>query len=142
MSGQWALAALADVPIRLLHNDALPQNIMVAPGPQGWHCTGWIDWEFARAGDPAWDLGTIDFRPAALVPLSFYEGYGAHPGEPHASTYDLLMASWRTRAEWEHGSSWDWPPQQARIAYLRQLPEQIARLAVLLGVKGDDGTIQ
>jgi aminoglycoside phosphotransferase (APT) family kinase protein len=127
--------ALKDAPARLVHNDAQPQNVLVAPGVDGWRCTGWLDWEFARAADPLWDIGTLDFRPAGLVPAAFYEGYGSQPAEPQASIYDLLMATWRTRVELEYGSYWDWPPQQARIDYLRELPTRIDRLAGLLGVR-------
>jgi aminoglycoside phosphotransferase (APT) family kinase protein len=129
-----SIAALTGAPVRLIHDDALPQNILVNQEPDGWVCTGWLDWEFARAGDPLWDLSTLDFRPAGLVPASFYEGYGAQPAEPQTGIYDLLMATWRTRAELEHGSHWNWPPQPARIAYLRTLPAQIERLAASLGV--------
>jgi len=129
-----AMAALQGAPVRLIHNDALPQNVLVALGPGGWRCTGWLDWEFARAADPLWDVGTLDFRPARLVPSIFYEGYGAHPAEPHVSIYELLMATWRTQAELEHGSQWEWPPQQVRLDYLRSLPAQLDRLAELLGV--------
>src|SRR5262249_36307235 len=74
-----ATAALESASVRLIHNDALPQNVLVAPTTEGWRCTGWLDWEFARAADPRWDLGTLDFRPAGLVPSSFYEGYGRQP---------------------------------------------------------------
>lgn len=131
-----AADALRDAPVRLLHNDALPQNVLVDRGRGGWECTGWLDWEFARAGDSLWDVGTLDFRPAGLVPSAFYEGYGSDPPEPQASVYDLLMATWRTRTELEHGSSWDWPPREARITYLRGLPNQLDRLGELLGVGG------
>src|SRR5574341_526213 len=47
-----ARRVLRERPVRLLHNDALPQNILVAPsalvtsGPDRWRCTGWLDWEF------------------------------------------------------------------------------------------------
>jgi aminoglycoside phosphotransferase (APT) family kinase protein len=127
-----AMEALADAPVRLIHNDALPQNIMVAPSSKGWFCTGWLDWDFARAGDPCWDLSTLDFRPAGLVPTAFYEGYGVRPAELEASIFDLLTATWRTRAELEHGSRWSWPPRSERIAYLRELSAHLARLADLL----------
>jgi aminoglycoside phosphotransferase (APT) family kinase protein len=131
-----ARRALRGAPVRLLHNDALPQNVLVAPGPGGWRCTGWLDWEFARAGDPLWDVATLDFRPAGLVPEAFYAGYGAAPPEPQASVYELLMATWRTRAELEGLGAWRWPPQAARLAYLRELPARLARLAGVLGVPG------
>ncbi len=131
-----AVDALEDAPVRLVHNDALPQNVLVAPGPDGWTCTGWLDWEFARGADPLWDIGTLDFRPAGLVPPAFYEGYGRRPSEPQASIYDLLMATWRTRVELQHGTDWCWPPRQARINYFGELPRWIDRLVELLGVGG------
>ena len=130
-----AISVLADVPTQLLHNDALPQNILVSPGPNGWVCTGWLDWEFARSGDPLWDVATLDFRPAGLVPSAFYAGYGQKPEEPAISIYELLMATWRTRAELEHGSHWDWPPQKNRLAYLSNLPAQVEALADRLAVR-------
>jgi aminoglycoside phosphotransferase (APT) family kinase protein len=128
--------ALREAPVRLLHNDALPQNALVAPSADGWRCTGWLDWEFARAGDPLWDIATLDFRPAGLVPEAFYAGYGATPPEPQASVYELLMAIWRTRAELQGHGSWSWPPRAARLAYLHDLPARLARLAGRLGVAG------
>jgi aminoglycoside phosphotransferase (APT) family kinase protein len=134
-----ARLTLRERPARLLHNDALPQNVLVAPsatGPDGWRCTGWLDWEFARAGDPLWDVATLDFRPAGLVPDAFYAGYGHKPPEPQASVYDLLMAAWRTRAELDGHGPWRWPPQAARLAYLRDLPSRLAHLAGALGVRG------
>jgi aminoglycoside phosphotransferase (APT) family kinase protein len=131
-----APGALRGAPVRLLHNDALPQNVLVAPGPGGWRCTGWVDWDCARAGDPLWDVATLDFRPAGLVPPAFYAGYGAAPPEPQASVYELLMAVWRTRAELEGHGSWRWPPRAARDAYLRELPARLARLARLLADVG------
>ena len=127
-----AIDVLQEAPKRLVHNDALPQNVLVTQSPKGWQCIGWLDWEFARAADPLWDIGTLDFRPAKLVPPSFYEGYGWQPPEPQVSIYELLMAVWRTRAELEHNAHWHWPPQQARIAYLHTLPEHVNRLADLL----------
>lgn len=130
-----AAAALRDAPIRLLHNDALPQNVLVERGPDGWRCSGRLDWEFARAGDPGWDLAALDFRPAGLVPPAFYEGYGAPPTEAHASVYELLQATWRARVELEHGPRWDWPPFETRVAYLRDLPRRLDRLSELLEVK-------
>ncbi|MEM7132320.1 MAG: aminoglycoside phosphotransferase family protein [Chloroflexota bacterium] len=127
-----AQVALENRPNRLVHNDALPQNILVHPGKNGWECTGWVDWEFARSGDPMWDLATLDFRPANLVPTAFYDGYGHHPAEPISSIYELLMGTWRIRVELEHGALWEWPPQKERLRYARDLPNQIEKLASML----------
>ena len=87
-----------------------------------------LDWEFARAGDPRWDLATLDLRPAHLVPEAFYDGYGAHPGEPHATIYEVLALAWKTRAQLEGRGDWSWTPLPDRLAYLRDLTEHLARV--------------
>lgn len=130
---------LANRPIRLIHNDALPQNILVAHSQNGWYCSGWLDWEFCRAGDPLWDLATLDFRPAGLVPTAFYSGYGERPAALHG-LYDLLMATWRTRAVLEHGASWEWPPPAAWRDYLATIQLHMHTLLGALRAKDDDGT--
>jgi aminoglycoside phosphotransferase (APT) family kinase protein len=63
---ELARDALSDAPVRLIHNDVLPQNIVVAPGTDGWRCTGVLDWEFARAGDPRSDRATLDAFTASV----------------------------------------------------------------------------
>ena len=125
---ELARDALTDAPVRLIHNDALPQNILVAPGPDGWRCAAVLDWEFARAGDPRWDLATLDLRPAHLVPEAFYKGYGAQPREPHATIYEVLTLAWKTRAQLAGCGDWSWTPLAARLAYLRDLAEHLARI--------------
>jgi hypothetical protein len=127
--------ALRGPPERPLRNDALPQNVLVAPGPGGGGAPG-DSIGSSRAGDPLWAVATLDFRPAGLVPEAFSAGYGAPPPEPQASVYELLMAAWRTRAELEGHGPWRWPPPAARLAHLRELPARLARLAGLLGVRG------
>jgi aminoglycoside phosphotransferase (APT) family kinase protein len=120
-------SVLADAPIRLIHNDLLPQNIMVAPGPDGWRCTALLDWELARAGDPRWDLATLDLRPAELVPPAFYEGYGERPAEPHATIYEVLAMAWKTKAQLQGLGDWWWTPLNARLAYVANLERHLAR---------------
>lgn len=52
----WALEHLPpDEPSRLVHGDLLGQNLLVMPDEP----TGLIDWEYARRGDPAWDLAIV-----------------------------------------------------------------------------------
>jgi len=43
------------VPSVLLHGDLLGQNILLAPGAP----PGLVDWEYARRGDPAYDLAVV-----------------------------------------------------------------------------------
>jgi aminoglycoside phosphotransferase (APT) family kinase protein len=47
-------------PVRLLHNDSHPWNILVDSVSGDWRVTGWLDWEFAWSGDPAWDIARLD----------------------------------------------------------------------------------
>jgi aminoglycoside phosphotransferase (APT) family kinase protein len=47
-------------PVRLLHNDSHPWNILVDSVCGDWRVTGWLDWEFAWSGDPAWDIARLD----------------------------------------------------------------------------------
>lgn len=118
-----AAESLRDAPVRLIHNDALPQNFLVARDAAGeWRCTAVLDWEFARAGDPAWDLATLDLRGAGLVPRSFYDGYGVRPPEPRSTVHEVLAAAWKTRAQLEGRGDWTWTPLAARRAFLRDLP--------------------
>jgi len=45
-------------PSVLLHGDLLPQNILVScEWPEG--SVGVLDWEFAKIGDPAYDLAIV-----------------------------------------------------------------------------------
>lgn len=122
-----AREVLAEAPVRLIHNDALPQNFMVARQSDGdWRCTGLLDWEFARAGDPRWDIATLDLRSAGLVPDAFYEGYGSRPSEPEATIYEVLTAAWKTRAQLEGHGDWHWSPLVARCDYFRRLPDLLS----------------
>ncbi|WP_020580141.1 phosphotransferase family protein [Actinopolymorpha alba] len=116
---------------RLLHNDPLPHNVVLSHTSGSWTCTGWLDWDDARTGDPWWDVMKLDFRPAGLVPPAFYDGYGAAPTELRASTYELLMAVWRARETIETGQRFDWPDSQASIDYLQDRSNLI-RLQTLL----------
>lgn len=53
----WAAAHAPgeDVPARLLHGDLLPQNIHASPPDP----PSVIDWEYAKVGDPAYDLAIV-----------------------------------------------------------------------------------
>ncbi|HVN43113.1 MAG TPA: aminoglycoside phosphotransferase family protein [Steroidobacteraceae bacterium] len=67
---RWRFDAV-DEP-RLVHGDLWQRNVLVEPGPQGWHITGLLDAERAFFGDPAaeWIFGFLD------IPEAFWEGYG------------------------------------------------------------------
>lgn len=84
-------------PIRLLHNDPHAWNVLVAMNAGRWRCTGWLDWEFAWTGDPAWDLARLDiFRTKDIGPTpdSLYAGYGAGPAPIVSDLYELAIMLW------------------------------------------------
>jgi aminoglycoside phosphotransferase (APT) family kinase protein len=92
-----AVALLDSRPVRLLHNDPHPWNILVDQEDSGWQCTGWLDWEFAWTGDPAWDIARLDIfrlKDIGPTPESFTIGYGS-PRVPVVSTlYEFAIMLW------------------------------------------------
>lgn len=92
---------------RLLHGDAQPQNVLTVGG----RIVAWIDFEYASAGDPLYELAFVAslFEPDATNPFrarpltrwceAFADGYtsvGAAPADPDAPSrtayYRLLHA--------------------------------------------------
>lgn len=78
-----ALVAPLDArPVRLGHSDANAWNVLVAEGDDGWHLSSWLDWEFAWAADPSYDLvrATVQrYAPIGPTPEAFWSGYGSAP---------------------------------------------------------------
>lgn len=95
----WALEHLPG-PERsvLLHGDLLGQNILLVPGEP----PGLIDWEWARFGDPAYDLAIVTGgarRPFQLADgldrlLEAYAARSAEIRKDHVHLYELCL---RTR---------------------------------------------
>lgn len=57
----WIEANMPDdsVPVRVLHGDLLPQNLLPTGfGPES--TVGVVDWEFAKIGDPAYDFAIVN----------------------------------------------------------------------------------
>jgi Ser/Thr protein kinase RdoA (MazF antagonist) len=90
-----AVARLADAvplldaaPVTLLHGDPHPWNVLVDRSR-----TGWLDWEFALAGDAEYDLTRaarsrlVDLGP---TPASFFDGYGRRPDPDREAVYELV----------------------------------------------------
>ncbi len=98
----WALEHLppADEPAVLLHGDLLGQNILL--DLQG-AAPGLIDWEYARLGDPAYDLAIVTRgarRPFQIENgfgrlLEAYSGQGREIRKEHVHLHELcLLAGW------------------------------------------------
>lgn len=120
---------------RLVHNDPGPWNVLVDTDSAGWRCSAWLDWEFARVGDPDWDLAKIDLlrnRPIGPPNAAFWEGYGREPYEPNRSVYRMLIALWKAAEHARGGSTAMLPTRQWAMHYVRGLPERLIELRQLL----------
>ena len=118
-------------PVRLIHTDANPWNVLVTAAPQA----TWVDWEFAWLGDPIYDFVRLTFarkRDLGPLPPALFDGYGADPtGDPVFALYELGFHLWM-------GNEALAPllPLQATYdtseRYLRDLDSRLARLESLL----------
>lgn len=92
-----AIPVLDSRPVRLLHNDPHPWNILVDREGSRFRCTGWLDWEFAWAGDPAWDIARLDIfrlRDIGPTPQSFTAGYGSPRLPVVSQLYEFAIMLW------------------------------------------------
>jgi aminoglycoside phosphotransferase (APT) family kinase protein len=107
---QWALENLPPAHRGvLLHGDLLGQNVLLTPG----HSPTVIDWEYARYGDPAYDLAIV--TRGAKRPFQIADGlarlldaYRHHGGREikaeHVHIHELtLIAGWYRTALNERG---------------------------------------
>jgi Ser/Thr protein kinase RdoA (MazF antagonist) len=97
-----AVPLLDSRPVRLLHNDPHPWNILVDAVRGGWRVTGWLDWEFAWSGDPAWDIARLDIfrlKDIGPTPEAFATGYG-EPRVPIVSElYKFAIMLWMSNQD-------------------------------------------
>lgn len=125
-----AVPLLDERPVRLLHNDPHAWNVLVAKDDNGWRCTGWVDWEFAWTGDPAWDLARLDiFRSKDIgpTPASFYEGYGSEPVPVVSELYEFAIMLWMSNQA-ATGDQVLAPTYERAHRHLRQAPSVLAHL--------------
>jgi aminoglycoside phosphotransferase (APT) family kinase protein len=117
-------------PVRLLHNDPHPWNILVDQQGSRWHCTGWLDWEFAWAGDPAWDVARLDIfrlKDIGPTPESFIIGYGAPRAPIVSALYEFAIMLWMSNQA-AAGDMLLLPTYRRAHQYLATADETLARL--------------
>jgi aminoglycoside phosphotransferase (APT) family kinase protein len=124
-----AQSLLDSQPVRLIHNDPHPWNVLVRNG----RCVSWLDWEFAWAADPTWDLvRNALFRVTDIgsTPKEFYEGYGREPDPVLFAIYELAVNLWMAN----EARYSDRIPVTYRAAerYVTDLPDRLARLHSLV----------
>jgi aminoglycoside phosphotransferase (APT) family kinase protein len=81
-------------PAALVHSDFKGANILVRQEKSHWDVAGILDWEFAFAGSPLFDIANM-LRYAHLLPSRFEEAFirGFHEQGGH------LPAEWKKRAK-------------------------------------------
>ena len=85
----------------LTHSDFGGTNILVRRGPDGWAVAAVLDWEFAFAGSPFFDLGNL-LRP----PLGSRPGFADAVAAGYRATGGTLPAEWRRMAALADLFSW------------------------------------
>ena len=124
---------LDESPVRLLHNDPTADNIFVQNVEGEWHCSGWLDWEFARHGDPAWDCARLELFREHRTPApspAFWHTYG-ELNEVNLLTNRLLVAVFCARFQHEKQQI-DGQRHAHAIEWLTDFPRSVSRLDALL----------
>ncbi len=128
---ELAIPVLDRASVRLLHNDSHPWNVLVDRRADAWYCTGWLDWEFAWTGDPAWDLVRLDLfrmKPIGPTPDAFYEGYGSRPDELNRSLYELSIYLWMMNQYLDGGWEGLQPTYAAAMGYVSNISRAIDKI--------------
>lgn len=116
-------------PVGIVHGDAHPWNVLVAPSGTTWRCTGILDWEFACAGDGLVDIVRLEIgraRPLGPPPVDLYAAYRDPPARVAAHVYRLAFHVWMANDSryFAHRPSFD-----AADRYLSDLHSHLDRLA-------------
>jgi aminoglycoside phosphotransferase (APT) family kinase protein len=126
-----AIPRLDHRPVRLLHNDPHPWNILVDRVGSGWQCTGWLDWEFAWAGDPAWDIARLDIfrlKDIGPTPDAFTAGYGLPRVPVVSDLYEFAIMLWMSNQA-AAGDELLLPTYRNADTYLATADQTLASLA-------------
>lgn len=76
---------------RLVHGDFNPANVLVKEGEKGWEISALLDWEFAFAGSPMWDIANW-LREAKHVDPTYTQAFLS----------GLEAAGFTLDAKWQH----------------------------------------
>lgn len=134
-----ARARLDARPVRLVHTDAHAWNVIVDRNAEGaWSCTGWIDWEFAWAADPRYDvihMEALNLGQLGPVPAAFFEAVDAGPDDLADAVYRLGFWLWMA------GDDLDGIPHGAGLClqawrWMADLPGHLRELETLVGAAG------
>ncbi|HEY7104844.1 MAG TPA: aminoglycoside phosphotransferase family protein [Acidimicrobiia bacterium] len=129
-----AVDLLDERPLRLIHNDPHPWNVLAVEARGRWKCAAWLDWEFAWVGDPLWDLARLDvFRVTDIGPTpdAFFEGYGSAPEPPAYEFYVLAINLWMVNQS-DDGSTALPATFAAARTYVRDLARHLVRIETML----------
>lgn len=97
-----AVPLLDKRPVRLIHNDPHPWNILVGGSGELWGCTGLLDWEFAWAADPAWDVARLDafrLKDIGATPPAFDSGYRSARDPVVSQLYEFAIMLWMSNQD-------------------------------------------
>lgn len=127
-----AMPVLDQRPVGLVHGDAHPWNMLVAPSGTTWRCSGILDWEFASAGDGLVDVVRLDIgrvRPLGPPPVDLYAAYREHSARVAARVYHLAFHVWMADDSryFDHRPSFDNAER-----YLRELGSHLDELSATL----------
>lgn len=130
-----ALPRLNDFRPCLLHNDAHAWNALVKKTPDGWRCSGWLDWEYAWVGDPDWDLARTDtwrIKDIGPTPEAFWHGYGKKPDQPRFAFYVMSLYLWQANEQLSKPDPDPSPLHRAALQYVDRFDVYFERLRQLL----------
>lgn len=122
-----------EAPLVLGHGDSHAWNVLVVRDQSGrWQLSGWLDWEFAWAGDPAWDhmrMMVQRFSDFGALPNAWWDGYGSRPRELNLAIAVLHFMLWKAL---DHVAGIDSRDAAVALAWLIELPQHLAELEQLL----------
>lgn len=124
---------LDGVQLTLIHNDPHAWNVMARREGDGHAGAVWLDWEYARVSDPAFDLARVEvFRLQDIgpTPAAFYDGYGRRPEEPFHSFYVLSLYLWMADDRLSGGTGLS--SYEDAMEYVTRIDDEVARIRAMI----------